>query len=67
MEHKEAKNNQPEQQKEKRIQKSEDSIKSLWDNFKQSNICIIGLPEEEEKEEEIGNLCEKIMKVFLIW
>ena len=27
-----------------------------------SNICIIGLPEGEEKEQEIGNLFEKIMK-----
>ena len=27
-----------------------------------SNICIIGLPEGEEKEQEIENLFEKIMK-----
>ena len=40
----------------------EDSISSLWDNFELSNICIIGLPEGEEKEQEIGNLFEKIMK-----
>ena len=30
--------------------KNEDSISSLWDNFKQSNIHIIGVPEGEEKE-----------------
>ena len=42
--------------------KIEDSISSLWDNFKLSNICIIGLPEGEEKEQDIGNLFEKIMK-----
>ena len=47
---------------EKRIQKQEDSISSFWDNFKMSNICIIGVPEGEEKEQEIGNLFEKIMK-----
>ena len=35
---------------------------SLWDNFKRSNICIIGVPEREGKEQEIGNLFEKIMK-----
>ena len=46
---------------EKRIQKNENSINSLWDNFRRSNICIIGMP-EEEKEHEIGNLSEKIMK-----
>ena len=47
LEHKEAKNNQSEQEK-KRIQKkkNEDSISSLWDNVKQFNICIIGVPEE---------------------
>ena len=62
MEHTEAKNNQPEQQKEKRIWKTEDSVSSLWDNSKCSNICIIGVPEGEEKEQEIGNLFEKLMK-----
>ena len=62
MEHKEAKNNQLEQQEEKRIQKNEDSVNSLWDNFKRSNIHNIGVSEGEEKKQEIGNLFEKIMK-----
>ena len=43
-EHKEEKNNQSEQQEEKIIQKNEDSISSLWDNFKRSNIHIVGVP-----------------------
>ena len=34
----------------------------LWDNFKRSNICIIAVPEGEEKEQEMANLFEKIMK-----
>ena len=59
LEHKEAKNNQSEQPEEKRIQKNVGSTSSLWDNFKRSNIHIIGLPEREEKEQEIGNLFEK--------
>ena len=59
LEHKETKNNQSEQQEEKRIQKSEDSVNSLWDNFKCPNIHIIGVPEGEEKEQEIGNLFKK--------
>ena len=42
--------------------KTEESVSSLWDNFKQSNICITGVLEGEEKEQEIGNLFEKIMK-----
>ena len=62
LEHKEAKNNQPEQQKEKRIWKTEDSVSSLWDNSKRSNICIIGVPEGENTEQEIGIQPEKIMK-----
>ena len=67
LEHKEAKNNQSQKEEEKRIQKSEDSVSSLWDTFKKYNICIIGVP-EEEKEKEIGNLSEKIMKESsLIW
>ena len=53
---------QSEQQKEKRIQKNEDSVSSLWDNFKCSNIHIRGVPEGEEKEQGIGNLFEKIIK-----
>ena len=66
MEHKKAKNNKLEQEEEKRMQKNEDSISSLSDNFKRSNIRIIGMP-EEEKEQEIGNLFEKIIKTSLIW
>ena len=62
MEHKEAKNNHAEQQEGKRIQKHEDSISSLWDNFKRSNIYIIRVPRAEDKEQEIGNVFEKIMK-----
>ena len=34
LEHKEAKNNQSEQEEEKGIQKSKGSISCLWDNFK---------------------------------
>ena len=59
LKHGKAKNNQSEQQEKKRIQKYEDSVSSLWDNFKRSNICIIGVPEGEEKQQEIGNLLEK--------
>ena len=61
LQHKEAKNTS-QNNKKKKIQKSEDSINSLWDNFKHSNIHITGVPEGEEKEQEIGNLFEKIMK-----
>ena len=50
LEDKEAKNNKSEQQEEKRTQKSEDNMSSLWDNFKHSNIRIImGCQKEKRK------------------
>ena len=58
LEHKEAKNNHMEQEG-KRIQENDDSINSLWDNFKRFNIRLTGVLEGEEKEQEIGNLSEK--------
>ena len=60
--------NQSEQEEENRIQKkpqkpqTEETVSSLWDNFKKSNIHFLGVSEREEKEQEIGNLFEKIMK-----
>ena len=40
-----------EQNKEKRMIITEDSLRDLWDNIKYTNIQIIGVPEEEEKKE----------------
>ena len=48
--------------KKKKESKKIRIVSSLWDNFKHSNIHIIGMLEGEEKEQEIGNLFEKIMK-----
>ena len=39
-----------EQNKEKKMQRIEDSLRDLWDNIKHTNIRIIGVPEEEEKK-----------------
>ena len=51
LEHEEAKNNQSEQQEEKSIKKkNQDTISSLWDDFKHSNIRITGVPEGEESK-----------------
>ena len=58
-------NIQPEQNEEIRILKNEERLKSLRDSFKHSNIWIIGVPEGEEQEQDIENLFENIMKVFL--
>ena len=32
---------------------NEDSLRDLWDNIKHTNICIIGVPEEEKGPEKI--------------
>ena len=48
--------------KKKEPPQNEDSINSLWDNFKRSNICLIGVLEREEKEQEIRNPSEKTVK-----
>ena len=41
--------NSEEQNKEKRMKGTEDSLRDLWDNIKYTNTRIIGVPEEEEK------------------
>ena len=43
----------PEQNKEKRMKRIEDSLRGLWNNIKCTNIRIIGVPEEEKKTEKI--------------
>ena len=62
MEQKEEINIQPEQNEERRIQKIEERLRNLQDNFKRSNIRTIGVPEGEEEEQEIENLFENITK-----
>ena len=61
LEQKEEINIKPGQNEETRIQKNEDRLRNLQDNFKFSNIWIIGVQKEEE-EQEIESLFEKIMK-----
>ena len=39
-----------EQNKVKRMKRTEDSLKDLWDNIKCTNIRFIGVPEEEKKK-----------------
>ena len=39
-------------------------LRTLQDNFKCSNIWIIGVPEGEEEEQQIENLFEQIMENF---
>ena len=62
LEQKEEINIQPEHNEETRIQKNEERLRNLQDNFKRSNIWIIGVPEGEEEEQEMENFSEQIMK-----
>ena len=50
-----------EQNKEKRIKRTEDSLRDLWDNIKCTNIRIIGVPEEEEKKKGTEKIFEEII------
>ena len=47
--------------KKQEFKKNEERLRNLWDIFRYTNILIIGVPEEEE-EQEIENLFEKITK-----
>ena len=49
-----------EQNKEKRMKRTEDSIRDLWGNIKRTNIRIIGVPEEEEKKKGTEKIYEEI-------
>ena len=48
-----------EQNKKKRMKKSEDNLRDVWDNIKYSNIHIMGAPEGEEKEKGPEKIFEK--------
>ena len=52
---KKERNIQPEKNEETRIQKNDERLRNLQDIFKCSNTQIIGVPEGEEEEQEIGN------------
>ena len=49
-----------EQAKVKRMNRTGDSLRDLWDNIKCTNIQIIGVPEEEEKKKGYKKMFEEI-------
>ena len=49
------------QNKVKRIKRTEDSLRDFWDNTKHTNIWIIGVPEEEEKKKGYEKIFEEII------
>ena len=50
-----------EQNKVKRMKRTEDSLRDLWDNTKLTNIQIIGVAEEEEKKKGYEKIFEEII------
>uniref|UniRef100_A0A8C6AVB8 L1 transposable element RRM domain-containing protein n=1 Tax=Monodon monoceros TaxID=40151 RepID=A0A8C6AVB8_MONMO len=48
-----------EQNKEKRMKRTEESLRDLWDNIKRTNMQIIGVPEEEEKKKGTEKIFEE--------
>ena len=50
-----------EQNKVKRMERIEDSLRDLWDNIKRTNIQTIGVPEEEEKKKGYEKKFEEII------
>ena len=50
------------------MKRTEESLKDLWDNFKHTNIHIIGVPEGEQREKGPEKIFEEIIgKTCLIW
>ena len=50
-----------EENKVKRMRRTEHSLRDLWDNIKCTNIRIIGVPEEEEKKKGYEKIFEEII------
>ena len=50
-----------EQNKVKRMKRTEDRLRDLWDNIKHTNIRIIGIPEEKEKKKGYEKIFEEII------
>ena len=53
--------NYEEQNRVKRMKKTEAGLRDLWDNIKCTNIWIIGVPEEEGKKKGYENIFEAII------
>ena len=61
LEHKMVAITSEEQNKVKRLKRTEDSLRDFWDNIKAPNILIIGVPEEEEKKKGYEKIFEEII------
>ena len=50
-----------EEKRKKKTKRNEDNLRDLWDNVKQPNIRIIGIPEEEDKKKDHEKILEEII------
>ena len=50
-----------EQNKEKRMKRTEDNLRDVWNNIKRTNIRIIGFSEEGEKKKGTEKIFEEII------
>ena len=49
-----------EKNKVKRMKRTEDNLRDLWDNIKCTNIRIIGVPEEKRKRKGVRKFLKKL-------
>ena len=55
-----------EQSKIRRVKINKDSLRDFWDNIKCTSICIIGVPEGEEREKGLEEIFEEIIAKSLL-
>ena len=52
-----------EQNKEKRMKRTEENLRDCWENTKHTIIRIIGVPEDEEKKKGSEKIFEEIIMI----
>ena len=55
------------QNKVKRLKRTEDSLRDLWDNIKHINIYVRWIPEEENKDKRPEKIFQEVTKTSLTW
>ena len=61
LEHKMVEITAEEQNKVKRMKRTEDGLRDIWDNIKHTNSRIIGVPEEKEEKKSYEKIFEEII------